>query len=119
MAQPAKKKLKVDSAEAQSVLVSYNKSMNQRLKKDQKEKVVFKFFSFKIFFLKLRQFVNFTRSNDATALACLTSANWNLEMACDIFYQNPAYFSQVDMGSTDSRRIEQLFNNYAKGKNMT
>ncbi|KAI1712154.1 UBA-like domain-containing protein [Ditylenchus destructor] len=72
--------------------------MSSRLKKDQKEKV--------------RQFVVFTQTTEPTAIACLTNANWNLEMACDIFYQNPSYFNQVDQ-NVDTRKIDQLFARYA------
>jgi DCN1-like protein 1/2 len=61
---------------------------------------------------KVRQFVSFTQTNESTAIQCLTNANWNLEMACDIFYQNPSYFSQVD-NTLDNRRLDQFFQKYA------
>nr|CAD2170002.1 unnamed protein product [Meloidogyne enterolobii] len=61
---------------------------------------------------KVRQFVSFTQTSESTAIQCLTNANWNLEMACDIFYQNPSYFSQVD-SSVDNRRLDQFFQKYA------
>ncbi|CAK5119141.1 unnamed protein product [Meloidogyne enterolobii] len=63
---------------------------------------------------KVRQFVSFTQTSESTAIQCLTNANWNLEMACDIFYQNPSYFSQVD-SSVDNRRLDQFFQKYANG----
>ncbi|KAL3091205.1 hypothetical protein niasHS_004139 [Heterodera schachtii] len=73
-----------------------------RLRRDQKEKV--------------QQFVSFTQANEQTAITCLTASNWNLEMACDMFYQNPSYTNQQVGGGTggaDSRKIDHLFNKYA------
>lgn len=35
-------------------------------------------------------------------------------MACDIFYQNPAYFSQID-NTVDLKKIDQFFSKYANG----
>uniref|UniRef100_A0A183BYC4 Defective in cullin neddylation protein n=1 Tax=Globodera pallida TaxID=36090 RepID=A0A183BYC4_GLOPA len=75
------------------------KAMN-KLKKEQKDKV--------------HQFISFTQSNEQTAIACLTSSNWNLEMACDLFYQNPAYLNQVTTAQQmDNRKIDQFFAKYA------
>ncbi|KAI3420791.1 hypothetical protein GPALN_014412 [Globodera pallida] len=71
-----------------------------KLKKEQKDKV--------------HQFISFTQSNEQTAIACLTSSNWNLEMACDLFYQNPAYLNQVTSAQQmDNRKIDQFFAKYA------
>jgi DCN1-like protein 1/2 len=74
--------------------------MSSKLKRDQKE--------------KLKQFISFTQGTEAVALTCLNNAGWNLEMACDIFYQNPSYCSQVDQNlEMNTRKIDQLFNRYA------
>uniref|UniRef100_A0A183CF35 Defective in cullin neddylation protein n=1 Tax=Globodera pallida TaxID=36090 RepID=A0A183CF35_GLOPA len=74
-----------------------------KLKKEQKDKV--------------HQFISFTQSNEQTAIACLTSSNWNLEMACDLFYQNPAYLNQAGVTTSaqqmDNRKIDQFFAKYA------
>uniref|UniRef100_A0A915E2M1 Defective in cullin neddylation protein n=1 Tax=Ditylenchus dipsaci TaxID=166011 RepID=A0A915E2M1_9BILA len=72
--------------------------MSSKLNKNQKE--------------KLRQFIVFTQTTEQIAITCLSNANWSLEMACDIFYQNPSYFAQVDQ-SLDMRRIDSLFSRYA------
>jgi hypothetical protein len=68
---------------------------------------------------KVRQFINFTQTGETTAIQCLTNANWNLEMACDIFYQNPSYFQQIDSSSSsDNRKLDQFFGKYANGLNF-
>jgi hypothetical protein len=36
-------------------------------------------------------------------------------MACDIYYQNPAYFQQQLDGTMDNRKLEQFFTKYANG----
>jgi DCN1-like protein 1/2 len=69
-----------------------------KLKSQQKEKV--------------RQFIAFTQASEAAALSCLANANWALELACDIYFQNPAYFSPQS-GNVDTKKVDQLFNKYA------
>ncbi|KAH7728042.1 RP42 protein [Aphelenchoides avenae] len=71
-----------------------------KLKSQQKEKV--------------RQFITFTQTTESIAISCLSNANWNLEMACDIYYQNPAYFATPASNSpSDVKKVEQFFNKYA------
>jgi len=72
--------------------------MSSRLKPNQREKV--------------RQFITFTQTSEKTAIACLTHAEWNLEMACDIYFQNPTFFSQAD-NTTDNKKLDQFFYKYA------
>jgi len=99
---PSTKRFKESEAAAvhdEVVIVSTTATMNSnKLKKDQKDKV--------------RQFISFTQTTEETAISCLINANWNLEMACDIFYQNPSYFSQVD-NSIDTKKLDQFFSKYA------
>uniref|UniRef100_A0A1I8A7W8 Defective in cullin neddylation protein n=1 Tax=Steinernema glaseri TaxID=37863 RepID=A0A1I8A7W8_9BILA len=61
---------------------------------------------------KVRQFMQFTNGNERAAITCLTNCNWNVEMACDHFFQNAAYFMSMDRGA-DVSKIDALFRNYA------
>uniref|UniRef100_A0A1I7VG90 Defective in cullin neddylation protein n=1 Tax=Loa loa TaxID=7209 RepID=A0A1I7VG90_LOALO len=36
--------------------------------------------------------MQWTQSNEKTAIHCLSSQNWNLELACDAYYQNPQLY---------------------------
>jgi len=73
-------------------------SMSTKLKSGQKDKV--------------RNFVVVTNSTEAIAIQCLTSSDWNLEMAFEIYYQNPAFQNSVS-SSVDLKKIDTLFNRYA------
>jgi DCN1-like protein 1/2 len=60
---------------------------------------------------KVRNFCLVTNCSEAIAINCLTASDWNLELAFDIYYQNPAY--QESSNSTDSKKIDALFYRYA------
>ncbi|KAK0404312.1 hypothetical protein QR680_017391 [Steinernema hermaphroditum] len=72
--------------------------MMNKLKSGQKEKV--------------RQFMQFTNSNERAAITCLTNCNWNVEMACDHFFQNANYFMSMEK-TADTHKIDALFRVYA------
>ncbi|TKR80860.1 hypothetical protein L596_014851 [Steinernema carpocapsae] len=97
---PSAKRLKLGSSttEESNNKSSWNAAMN-KLKPAQREKV--------------RQFTQFTNSNDRVAITCLNNSNWNVEMACDIFFQNPAVFMNMDNGGTDVSKVDTLFRSYA------
>lgn len=56
--------------------------------------------------------MQWTQSNEKTAIHCLSSQNWNLELACDAYYQNPQlYMCMADM--VDQRSLHAFFLKYA------
>jgi len=62
---------------------------------------------------KVRQFVVFTNTSDAVAVACLKANEWNLELGVDNYFQNPSSYQVADEGpSIDPHKIETLFNYY-------
>lgn len=61
---------------------------------------------------QVRNFMQWTQSNEKTAIHCLSSQNWNLELACDAYYQNPQlYMCMTDV--VDQRSLHAFFLKYA------
>ncbi|MCP9263129.1 DCN1-like protein 1 [Dirofilaria immitis] len=53
----------------------------------------------------VRNFMQWTQSNEKTAIHCLSSQNWNLELACDAYYQNPQlYMCMADVVDQRNRQ---------------
>jgi len=79
-------------------------SLLNKLKPDQKEKA--------------KQFLAFTSTNIKCALEVLEKHTWNLEIACDSFFNNPpasAFEEETDFSSLvefDSTLVESLFIKY-------
>ncbi|VDO32939.1 unnamed protein product [Onchocerca flexuosa] len=64
---------------------------------------------------KVRNFMQWTQSNEKTAIHCLSSQNWNLELACDAYYQNPQlYMCMADV--VDQRSLHAFFLKYANNR---
>ncbi|MFH4978229.1 hypothetical protein AB6A40_004938 [Gnathostoma spinigerum] len=64
---------------------------------------------------KVRNFMQWTHSSERAAIQCLGSQNWNLEMACDAYYQNPQlYASQQDL--IDQKALYAFFLKYANDR---
>ncbi|CAB54261.2 Defective in cullin neddylation protein 1 [Caenorhabditis elegans] len=74
-----------------------------RLKSDQKT--------------KLRQFVQWTQVTEAVSLNFLAKANWNIEYAMTLYFDNPNLFAgSTPQPSVDRSNIERLFNQYVDPK---
>lgn len=64
---------------------------------------------------KVRNFMQWTQSNEKTAIQCLSNQNWNLEMACDAYYQNPhLYACYADL--IDQKSLNAFFMKYANDR---
>ncbi|VDN00862.1 unnamed protein product [Thelazia callipaeda] len=64
---------------------------------------------------KVRNFIQWTHSNEKIAIQCLSSQNWNLELACDAYYQNPhLYICMADL--VDHRSLHAFFVKYANDR---
>lgn len=50
-----------------------------------------------------------SNANEGNAIVFLTKADWNLERAIDLFFQNP----NMQAGSADANSIQSFFNAYA------
>ena len=61
---------------------------------------------------KVRQFVAFTQAGEKTAVNCLSSHEWKLDIAVDNYFQVPERYNKDSKHSIDKRKIEQLFNKY-------
>ncbi|KAK2144270.1 hypothetical protein LSH36_772g01025 [Paralvinella palmiformis] len=61
---------------------------------------------------KVRQFITFTQAGEKTAITCLSHHDWKLDIAVDMFFQNPDRYIKEPKGSIDRKKIEQLFNKY-------
>lgn len=63
---------------------------------------------------KVRQFIQWTQCNEQIAIRCLQSQNWNLEMACDLYFQHPPnYQNYQGYDIVDQKNIQSLFLKYA------
>ncbi|KAI6232453.1 Defective in cullin neddylation protein [Aphelenchoides besseyi] len=74
--------------------------MSSKLKTQQKE--------------KLRNFIMVTNSNETIGLQCLQHVDWNLEMAFDVYYNNPTFHEASK--SVDNDKIDSTFRKYANLK---
>lgn len=69
-----------------------------RLKSSQREKV--------------RQFITFTETNEKTAINCLSQNDWRLDVASDLYFQNPEKY-YIDMKPLiDKKKLTHLFDRY-------
>uniref|UniRef100_A0A915BY19 Defective in cullin neddylation protein n=2 Tax=Ascarididae TaxID=6250 RepID=A0A915BY19_PARUN len=64
---------------------------------------------------KVRNFMQWTQSNEKTAIQCLSSQNWNLELACDAYYQNPhLYICCAD--AIDQKSLQAFFHKFSSDR---
>jgi len=81
-----------------------------KLKPDQKEKA--------------KQFLAFTSTNTKCAIEVLEKHTWNLEIACDSFFNNPpasAFEEETDFSSLvefDSTLVQSLFTKYCDNEDV-
>jgi len=61
---------------------------------------------------KVRQFVAFTQTGEKTAIQCLGSHEWKLDVAVENYFQFPERYNREPKMSVDRRKIEQLFLRY-------
>ncbi|CAI2349236.1 unnamed protein product [Caenorhabditis sp. 36 PRJEB53466] len=65
----------------------------------------------------LRQFVQWTQASESAAVSYLTKANWNIEYAMTVYFDNPQLFSGPPTPVVADRpKIERLFNSYVDGR---
>ncbi|KRX91006.1 DCN1-like protein 1, partial [Trichinella pseudospiralis] len=61
---------------------------------------------------KVRSFMQWTRASEKVAINCLSLSDWRLELACDMYFNNPGSYSRVEKSSFDRKKVEQLYNKY-------
>jgi len=70
---------------------------------------------------KVKQFIAFTQCPERTAIQALTTANWNVESAAALFFDNPDMYAQSASGggggSVDRKKIDTLFARYRDRNN--
>lgn len=59
---------------------------------------------------RVREFMSFTQTSEKTAIFCLNQFNWQLDVASDMFFQNPDQFLRYDLAN--SSKHQQNYNNY-------
>jgi DCN1-like protein 1/2 len=68
---------------------------------------------------KVRNFVVFTNTSEAVAIEILKKYEWNLEVACDNYFQNPEKWERIlkksDGDRIDPSKIDKLFEIYRGG----
>lgn len=64
---------------------------------------------------KVKKFIAFTQTGEATAIFCLAQNEWKLELASDNYFQNPQVYYKEPKISVDRKKLEQLFSKY-RGK---
>lgn len=55
----------------------------------------------------VRQFMSVTNTSEKTAIYCLNRFNWQLDVASDMFFQNPDLFLRYDSSANSSSRQHQ------------
>ncbi len=71
---------------------------------------------------QVRQFMQWTQAGERTAIACLGTHNWSVEVACDAFFTHPARFAVMEEEKSrlvDDRKLEHFFLKYAIGSLST
>jgi DCN1-like protein 1/2 len=59
----------------------------------------------------VKKFIALTQTGEQTAIHCLQSSDWKLDLASDNYFSNPdMYYRELD-----AKKIEQLFNKYRDG----
>jgi len=70
---------------------------------------------------KVKQFITFTQASERVAIQALTAANWSVESAAALFFDNPDVYSQPASGSSassvDRKKIDALFVRYRDRNN--
>lgn len=64
---------------------------------------------------KVKKFIAFTQTGEATAIFCLAQNEWKLELASDNYFQNPQVYYKEPKISVDRKKLELLYNKY-RGK---
>lgn len=54
---------------------------------------------------QVRRFMDFFKTNEKTAIFCLTQYNWQLEVAGNMYFQNPEAHLRYDMPNGSSRQL--------------
>jgi DCN1-like protein 1/2 len=60
----------------------------------------------------VKQFISITQCDENTAINCLSSHDWKLEIAVDGFFQNPLKYLQEKPVTVDKKKINSLFEQY-------
>lgn len=56
----------------------------------------------------MKKFIALTQTGEQTAIHCLQSSDWKLDLASDNYFSNPdMYYRELD-----AKKIEQLFSKY-------
>lgn len=59
---------------------------------------------------RVKQFMSFTQTSEKTAIYCLNQFDWKIDVASDMFFQNPEQFLRYDLAN--SSRHQQNYNNF-------
>jgi len=59
---------------------------------------------------KVKQFMAFTNTSEKTAIYCLNQFDWQVEVASDMFFQNPNVFMRYELASVN--QISPIFTAY-------
>jgi len=61
---------------------------------------------------KAREFAALTQTGEKTALFCLASHDWKLDVALDSYFANPELYFKEPKVSVDRKKLETLFSKY-------
>ena len=61
---------------------------------------------------KVKQFMSITQCDENTAISCLSSHDWKLEIAVDGFFQNPVRYFHEKPVSVEKKKLNSLFERY-------
>lgn len=61
---------------------------------------------------RVRQFMAITNTTEKTAISCMIQYDWKLDVASDMFFQNPDVFLRLDSSNLTARHYPQVQNHY-------
>lgn len=61
---------------------------------------------------KVKHFVMVTNTGEKTALFCLQSHDWKIDVASDAYFQNPDLYLKDPKACVDRKRLDSLYNKY-------
>ncbi|XP_065644786.1 DCN1-like protein 1 isoform X2 [Hydra vulgaris] len=61
---------------------------------------------------KVRQFISFTNTGEKTAIFCLSSHDWRMDIATDSYFQHPERYHKETKPVVDKKKVNTSFEKY-------
>jgi len=61
---------------------------------------------------KVKDFIYYTHAGESTAIYCLESQGWKLQLALTAYFANPVMYYREQASSVDKQKLQQLYTRY-------